>query len=133
MGGLASLRVVALGWAGFIAAEAAIADAWPYYFGVFVIVLAQPSATTRREANPPIAHTSIRCSAVIQYDGPRAPRVCSAVATPRRHRDGLCLPLWHGPRQEHATVTARPGACPDNLSAGGAELPERDRKPYRGL
>lgn len=30
-------------------------------------------------------------------------------------------------------ITARPGACPDNLSAGGAELPERDRKAYRGL
>ena len=41
MTGIAALRFVALGWAGFIAAEAGIADDWGYYFGVFVIVLAQ--------------------------------------------------------------------------------------------
>ena len=41
MSGLAALRFVALGWAGFVAADAGIADEWGYYFGVFVIVLAQ--------------------------------------------------------------------------------------------
>lgn len=41
MTGLAALRFVALGWAGFVAAQAGAADDWGYYFGVFVIVLAQ--------------------------------------------------------------------------------------------
>ena len=41
MAGSAALRVIALGWAGVITAEAGIADEWGYYFGVFVIVLAQ--------------------------------------------------------------------------------------------
>ena len=71
MGGIASLRVVALGWAGFIAAEAAIADAWPYYFGVFVIVLAQcagvplPAVAVLLGAYASARHGDLNLAAVI--------------------------------------------------------------------
>ena len=71
MGGLASLRVVALGWASFIAAEASIADDWPYYFGVFVIVLAQcagvplPAVAVLLGAYASARHGDLNLAAVI--------------------------------------------------------------------
>lgn len=71
MAGLAVLRFVALGWAGIIAAEAGIADDWAYYFGVFVIVLAQcagvplPAVAVLLGAYASARHGDLNLAAVI--------------------------------------------------------------------
>lgn len=71
MTGLGALRVLALGWAGSVAAEAAIADDWGYYFGVFVIVLAQcagvplPAVAVLLGAYASARHGDLNLAAVI--------------------------------------------------------------------
>ncbi|MFF2243437.1 DedA family protein [Arthrobacter sp. NPDC058130] len=71
MTGLVALRFVALGWAGFIAAEAGIEDEWAYYFGVFVIVLAQcagvplPAVAVLLGAYASARHGDLNLAAVI--------------------------------------------------------------------
>src|SRR6476619_411534 len=71
MTGFSALRFVALGWAVLVAAEAGIADEWAYYFGVFVIVLAQcagvplPSGAVRLVAYASARHGELNLAAVI--------------------------------------------------------------------
>lgn len=71
MTGPAGLGVAALGLAGVITAEAGIADEWAYYFGVFVIVLAQcagvplPAVAVLLGAYASARHGDLNLAAVI--------------------------------------------------------------------
>jgi undecaprenyl-diphosphatase len=71
MTGLVALRALALGWAGLAAAEAVAADDWAYYFGVFVIVLAQcagvplPAVAVLLGAYASARHGDLNLAAVI--------------------------------------------------------------------
>ncbi len=71
MTGLSALRFVVIGSAGVVAAEAGIADEWGYYFGVFVIVLAQcagvplPAVAVLLGAYASARHGDLNLAAVI--------------------------------------------------------------------
>jgi membrane protein DedA with SNARE-associated domain len=73
MAGLTTLRTLALGLAGFAAAQAGIGDQWAYYFGVLVIVLAQcagvplPAVAVLLGAYASARHGDLNLAAVIAF------------------------------------------------------------------